>query len=95
MSGELSVTQLSLALARRTDPETSHAAAALVDASTLSGRVLAELRQNGPATIHSMAERLGISLVTASPRFAPLRRAGLIRAAWREGNRTVWEAVKA
>lgn len=81
------------ALARTTDPTTSSAAAASVDVSKLEQAVLRALRAFGPTTMHQVAEVLGIGLVSISPRFAPLRRAGRIVAVGREGKRTLWQVA--
>lgn len=87
--------QLDLALARRTDPETSHDAAARVDAATLAGRVLASLIADGPATSHELAARLHVSLVAVSPRMRPLVRSRLVEETdLRRIGRIVWRAVK-
>lgn len=63
-------------MARRTDPTTSHEAAVSIAAELpeLEARVLAALRRRGDegATTHELAELLGISLVTVSPRLRPL-----------------------
>lgn len=78
--------------ARRTDPDTSRSAAARIDGSGLAERVLGALA-DGDATTHELAERLGLSLVTVSPRLAPLRRKGLVVEAGRRDGRTVWRRV--
>lgn len=75
--------------ARRTDPRTSRAAAGRINGEGLAARVLAELA-TGPATTHELAERMGLSLVTVSPRLAPLRRHGLVTEAGKRDGRTVW-----
>jgi DNA-binding MarR family transcriptional regulator len=78
------------ARARRSDPETSQEAAGRVDGKQLAARVLEELRIGGPGTAHEIAERMGLSLVTVSPRMKPLEVAGKV---WRDGRRdgrTVW-----
>lgn len=79
--------------ARRSDPDTSRAAAAKVSGETLAARVLAELAK-GSATTHELAERLGLSLVTVSPRLAPLRRKGLVVAVGRRDGRMVWRVAE-
>lgn len=76
--------------ARRTDPATSHEAAASVDTTTLERLVLNALDTWGPMTMHQVATALRLDLVTVSPRFAPLRRKGLIESIGRDGRRTVW-----
>lgn len=74
------------ARARATDPVTSVHATADVDGGALAAKVLAWLRERGVSggTSHEAAEALGLSLVTVSPRFAPLARVGLIRRACME-----------
>lgn len=81
------------ALARRSDPATSRAAAASIDAESISGKVLAELREKGPGTSHELASRARLDLVTVSPRMKPLEKLGLVRRAGKRDNRTVWEAT--
>ena len=80
--------------ARRTDPATSHDAAARTDAPTLQARVLRVLRDH-PAglTTHELAEKMKESLVTISPRLAPLQRKGLVESAGKVCGRTRWRAV--
>ena len=66
--------------ARRTDPATSHEAAQALDATQLEALVLETIRQcpNG-ATGYELDKALpGIGIQTISPRFAPLKRKGLI-----------------
>lgn len=82
----------SAALARSSDPSTSHEAAASVDAKTLEVEVLLALA-HGPQTMHRVASILGRELVSISPRFAPLIRKGLIRVVGCEGRRTTYEAI--
>lgn len=89
---------MSTALARNSDPETSHAAAEHVDTETLETRVLFALAlfQEYGATTHQIAAYLGLSLVTISPRMAPLRRKGkVIDSGVRDNGRTVWQLVAA
>ncbi len=82
-------------LARRRDPATSKQAAARVRPPGIGLRVLAELRQNGPGSSHDLAERLGLSLVTVSPRLAPLEALELVeRSGVDYNNRTIWKATK-
>ena len=67
------------ALARRSDPETSHAAASTVRVSELQRRVLDAIRElDGEATIEAVADHTGLSLVSVSPRFKPLAKMGKI-----------------
>lgn len=87
------------ALARHSDPLTSHAAAAAVDLPALEAAVFGALKAHGPMTSFEIAELLRLSLVTVSPRLAPLRDKGLVRDSGvrRAGEgrraRTVWEIV--
>jgi hypothetical protein len=62
------------ALARNTDPGTSFAAAASIDVTRLEGIILDKLkRYKSPgATTYELAEALGMSLVSVSPRMRPL-----------------------
>lgn len=67
------------ALARDTDPGTSHAAATAIDADGIAGKVLEALVSSGPrgATSEEIADRLGMPRVTVSPRLKPLCDRGL------------------
>lgn len=65
----------SVALARSTDPVTSHAAAFGVDVTQLERRVLYTLTLvplNAGLTSEELAERLELAVVTVSPRLRPL-----------------------
>lgn len=66
------------AQARQSDPETSHDAAASVDATELEDEVLDELRRHGPGTTVDLAMRMRRSLVSVSPRMKPLEAKGLV-----------------
>lgn len=82
------------ALARSTDPVESHIAAAKVETTPLEDRVLFALGQR-PMTTHQLAAYLDLSLVTVSPRLAPLRRKGKVQRSGRTDNgRAVWELVR-
>jgi hypothetical protein len=59
--------------ARRADPDTAKAAARTVSVSDLESKVLETLRRFGGMTTHELAEYLDLSLVSISPRMAPLR----------------------
>lgn len=60
---------------RGPDPDTSVEAAYSVDATRLEALVVEALRRHpGGLTSHEMADELQLSLVTVSPRFAPLVR---------------------
>ena len=65
--------------ARRSDPDTSYAAAASFVPTELEAKVLTCLRKfpNG-ATSFQLAESMGLSLVTVSPRLRPLCDKGYI-----------------
>lgn len=80
------------ALARASDPDTSHAAARRVKAGSIAARVLESLRVYGRADTDALAVRLGLKLVTVSPRMRPLARAGLVRALdERHDGKIVWD----
>lgn len=81
--------------ARRTDPATSHEAAASVSmrVTDLELKVLAALVLRGPSTSHQLAEYMGESLVTVSPRMAPLEARGLVKRAGRTERRTLWDVT--
>lgn len=82
------------AFARRTDPKTSHEAAARVSAAQLETLVIQALRTIGPATSRQVADYLGRDLVSISPRFAPLSRKSQIRrTGGRSGRAELWAAV--
>jgi predicted transcriptional regulator len=65
------------ALSRRSDPETSVEAAASVQVGALESIVYRAICER-PATSTELSERLGLSLVTVSPRLRPLCNKGLI-----------------
>jgi DNA-binding MarR family transcriptional regulator len=65
--------------ARRTDPPTSHAAAARVQAfKGQHATAILEALAAGPAGQSAIAERTGLSVAQVSKRLSELRRAGLI-----------------
>lgn len=68
----------STALARSTDPETSHAAADSVQLTSLESVVFTALLQCGEngATLDELVQKLGMDKVTVSPRLRPLCRKG-------------------
>ena len=83
------------ALYRATDPDTSKEAADKVDAVRLERLVVDAVRELGTATAHEVAEHTLLSLVTVSPRFAPLERKGLLRRTGeRRDGRQVWALVE-
>jgi DNA-binding MarR family transcriptional regulator len=78
--------------ARRTDPAESHQAAVRVEnrVTDLELRVLAALVLRGPATTAELAEYMELSLVTVSPRMAPLERRGMVSRVGRRDRRALW-----
>lgn len=71
-----------VALARASDPPTSHAAAASVQRALprLQEIVLSTLRKSADGlTTHEIAAMTDIDVITVSPRIAPLREAGFVR----------------
>ncbi len=77
--------------ARASDPETSHVAAKRAFGA-LSVRIVRSLQEDGPATAHALAERLGLELVSVSPRMRPLAKRGFVQESDRkEKGRIVWE----
>jgi predicted transcriptional regulator len=81
--------QLSLDMApraRRSDPQTSHAAAARAAsfASTHAGRIHVALTQ-GPATAHELSERTGLSVVQIDRRVSQMCEEGFIRVVTEDG----------
>jgi predicted ArsR family transcriptional regulator len=92
---------MSPALARSSDPTTSHQAAFEFDAkvTAIEQRILDELRGlgRGGLTSHALAAVLGLELVTVSPRLRPLVTKGLVRDSGRRAEspsgraRIIWE----
>lgn len=85
-------------LARNTDPETSHEAAAKVDANRLEHLVWECLVKHGPLMTEQICEVLQMPWKTISPRLRPLCNKGLVRAmgtAYASTGRRVivWEAT--
>ncbi len=85
------------ALARNTDPQSSHDAAAIVDVGQLEARVLGALRVYGASTTEELADKSGIPLVSVSPRMKSLERKNLVARAGKRKNRSgvsaiLWEA---
>lgn len=82
--------------ARHRDPDTAKAAAKSTDATRLEGLVLEELRKAEPdgLTTEELADRLGISLVSVSPRLRPLVNKGrVIDSGGRRRNRSGKKAI--
>lgn len=80
---------------RRTDPDTSHAAAhrAQEHAAKLEEQVLAQLA-HGPGTIREVAAALRLHEWSVSPRFRPLANRGLIAdSGQRRGRAIVWRCT--
>lgn len=67
--------------ARRTDPATSHAAAANAQrfAASHAGRILAALDKLGSATAHEVAKETGLSVVQVDRRRHELVKSGQVR----------------
>ena len=82
-----------IARARSTDPETSYEAAGKINGQGLCERVVDEMHRGGPGTAHEIAERMGLALVTISPRMKPLEEAGKVTRCGRRDGRTVWALV--
>ena len=89
------------ALARRSDPETSHEAAKSVHATDIATEILYAICASADGlTATEIAARTGIERDTGSPRLPELVRSKLIRdsgrkrkPAGRNRNQIVWEAV--
>ena len=84
------------ALARRTDPDTSHVAALTVDANRLEGLVVALLERHPDGLIvKEIAVLLDIDKWSISPRMKPLEEKGLVqRTADRRDRSIVWKPTK-
>jgi len=85
------------ALARNTDPQTSHDAAATVDLAPLQEAVVSVLDRRGVtgATTLEIANSTGLPRVSVSPRMKPLEGAGLVfRTSRRRGGGVVWVSKK-
>lgn len=74
----MSMTHTTPGMARATDPETSRKAAASVDTGKFERAVVDALRSNPDSSIQDVVEITGECYRSISPRFAPLRRRGLI-----------------
>ena len=98
------MTQLSIDFtqrARRSDPTTSHQAAAKAEkfASSHAGRILAALKAHGPKTAHEL-HTTGLTVVQIDRRLPELCKLGLVQvvklddgADMVRGGFRVWEAV--
>ncbi|MFL6229319.1 MAG: helix-turn-helix domain-containing protein [Pyrinomonadaceae bacterium] len=80
--------------ARRSDPDTSRAAARSVDTQRVEQVVLDALKL-APAglTTEELVDRTGLSLVTVSPRMKPLERKGLVRRGAKRANSSGRSAI--
>lgn len=95
---------MTLALARRADPATSHQAAFAFDKSAagIEQRILDELcgLGRGGMTTHALAAVLNLELVTVSPRMKPLEDQGKVRRSGRYAEspsgrkRIIWEIAR-
>jgi len=86
-------------LARHTDPDTSHEAAASIETTDLKNLVVGYLIASGPSSSEQISLGLGLARVTISPRLRPLCNEGRVREAGyaiaSTGRRViVWEAVE-
>lgn len=81
---------MDVAKARSTDPATSKEAAKGVKVGKLVDRILESLRDQGPGTAETIAQRLSVKLNSISPRFAPLKRQGIVFVISGEGGRSVY-----
>lgn len=79
--------------ARKTDPSTSHEAAAKakLTAAGVDDRIFDAIDTHGPMTSHEIADKTGISLVSVSPRIKPMRLVGILKdTGARRNGRKVW-----
>jgi predicted ArsR family transcriptional regulator len=89
------------ALARYTDPTSSHQAAFQFDAAaeSIEQRIVQKLRSGGMTT-HALAATLSLELVTVSQRMKPLVEKGLVRDSGRRAEspsgrkRIIWEIAR-
>lgn len=83
--------------ARRTDPETSHKAAARASqfATSHAGRILLALQQHGPRSAHGLSLVIGLSVVQIDRRLPELKHLGLAEPTGAvEAGCRVWSAVR-
>lgn len=82
------------AKARRTDPRTSHDAAAKVDVTKGEALVIEALMRFGPMTTAEIAARVGRPRENISSRLRPLERKGMVKdSEQRRGGSIVWCAT--
>ena len=84
------------ALARRTDPDTSHVAALTVDANRLEGLVVALLERHPDGLIvKEIASLLDVAQVSISPHMKPLEKKELVRRTTIRRERSiVWKSTE-
>jgi hypothetical protein len=92
---QLAITDLTPIRARRTDPATSHRAAAdsVRFAGSHAGRILACLKTHGRRDTHQLSLITGLTIVQIDRRKKEMEEAGLIRTADDSGRYSVLEAV--
>lgn len=103
MSGQLSIEFNAEIAARRSDPATSHAAAARAAGfhASHAGRILLALQLHGQSSPHRLEGLVGLSVVQIDRRLPELKRAGLARVVTTndgveqvERGARIWEAVR-
>ena len=67
------------ARSRASDPHTSRQAAASINTTPLEQMVVDAIAEHGPKTSFELADILGLSLVTVSPRLRPLADKGYVK----------------
>ncbi|MGJ7512371.1 hypothetical protein [Variovorax sp. GT1P44] len=78
---ELAIEMYDLPRARRTDPDTSHQAAARAEkfAKSHAGRILGDLKRVGTGTAASISANTGLTVVQIDRRLHEMEKEGLIR----------------
>lgn len=82
------------ALARITDPATSHAAAESVKVTDMEARILTDLEIHGGSTCKEIAARLNCGRDSVSPRMKRLLSAGRITEGGRRDKQTVYHLYR-
>ena len=92
---QLAITDLTPIRARRTDPATSHRAAAqsVRFAGSHAGRILACLKTHGRRDTHQLSLITGLTIVQIDRRKKEMEEAGLIRTVDDSGRYSVLEAI--
>lgn len=67
------------ALARETDPITSHLAADEINPRKIVDRIWKSLALDGPQTSKEISRRTGIEFCSVSPRFIHMEKAGIVK----------------